>query len=428
MESLRLSIQLAVTKANNGEAQIGFHAKLSFSRKFHFTPMKTLKSTFILLTSAFASPYIAQAQPAKITNTKLLGPSAKQWTIGQAITIEPSTPQEKIIACVGQSLDLGVTATDRDHWETRQPGNTLAQEGDENDTLKYAWSGGGTFTAPIAASTKWSSPITGTFTLTVTVNDTPTPVVAPETGARDDAAVTRNFEVCVIDPGPPSTSVSSVTFTDVTVPVPAPVPVSPDAWGETRPDGPTLNMVLGLDCDTKKWKPVITGATSTISTWTQPPPREADLNSVDRCNYKDVIRDLSFTVPLPGNITWYMSGAIESHEFGHNLDWRDIVDREFAISKAAIESVTVDATCDKDGAAAASEMMKSEAYKRTYRDFQANVSSAWVASGATAHAPGGSSYNLQRGLLDIRIGEIQRRAQEQHWAEINANPQTPACP
>jgi hypothetical protein len=93
-------------------------------------------------------------------------------------------------------------ASDYDTFVEYWVGNPDPQVGFDFDTLTYSWDdggAGGTFNSPNSATTNWTAPQTpGTYTLKCTIDDTPTPIVAPETGNRDDTAVTKEITVKVV--------------------------------------------------------------------------------------------------------------------------------------------------------------------------------------------------------------------------------------
>ncbi len=103
---------------------------------------------------------------------------------------------------VGKTLNCGVeSASDFDHW-TKDDGDgddcTKGPEGYSGDGVTYTWSGAGTFEDIHSAGTTWTAPSTpGRYTLTCTMDDTPSPVNAPETGSRDDGAISVSCVVSV---------------------------------------------------------------------------------------------------------------------------------------------------------------------------------------------------------------------------------------
>lgn len=122
-----------------------------------------------------------------------------RMTAPQDQTVEnPKTPNIKrggILNCAVEA------ATDSDAWT--QEDNDPCEDnpkGTDDDTVSYSWSAsGGTFTeATNEASTKWQAPTTpGRYTITCTMDDKPADVEDPETGSRDDGAISRSCTVIV---------------------------------------------------------------------------------------------------------------------------------------------------------------------------------------------------------------------------------------
>jgi hypothetical protein len=120
---------------------------------------------------------------------------------------------------VGKWLSCAVEdASDSDHWsqEDGQPCKTNP-DGIEDDGVHYTWTAtGGSFEGPLdnegnptqvssiqGQGAKWIAPMTpGKYTISCTIDDTPTPADDPnteavETGNRDDDAITRSCVVTV---------------------------------------------------------------------------------------------------------------------------------------------------------------------------------------------------------------------------------------
>lgn len=93
----------------------------------------------------------------------------------------------------GERVFLSVTGRDND---TRTQAGVSTEHADQ---LTYRWSGQGSFEgATTDPDVFWIAPdAPGTYTVTATVDDLPTPVVPPDTGSRDDAPVTQTFTIRV---------------------------------------------------------------------------------------------------------------------------------------------------------------------------------------------------------------------------------------
>jgi hypothetical protein len=343
------------------------------------------------------------------TPTPTCEPKPKDWSTGDAIKVTAYSPKDQVIVCLNESVSISVTATDKDHWEIRcKADNKLDSEGDADDELKYSWAGGGTFTDDKAASTTWKSDKAGDFTLTCTIDDKPTAVVAPETGTRDDSAVTQSVKVCVVDPGTAPKEVKSVTYTENKK-----EPWSDD-WGATKPSQPDVDAEASFDCTTKKWKGVVTKAEGKYDIFYRliKDCNEANLADATEANYCEMIKNLQ---SLKGP-KWYMVAAVEAHERVHVASYKRIVDKHFATAKAAIEALTVDHTCGKTAAQATADLKALAAYTKAINDMKANIATDWTAQIALDHAAGGPCDKAEQGVVNPRIDEIKKKATDNKWA------------
>ena len=121
-------------------------------------------------------------------------------------TQTPADPAQ-VFVTPGQELPCEVDeVTDTDLWTRSDDDPNSEDSGSEDDEIVYEWMcSGGEFTQGTdGASTMWMAPTTpGTYTLSVTMNDAPTAVEAPDTGSRDDdndEALSRSVTVTVVAP------------------------------------------------------------------------------------------------------------------------------------------------------------------------------------------------------------------------------------
>jgi len=122
---------------------------------------------------------------------------ARHWSSSPAITGgEKETPQSGMLTVLpGETVTLSVTeAADEDTWTMAGVGSGTAP-----DTISYAWTGDGTFPDDTnTRSIQWQAPQdVGTYTVTVTIDDAPAQVTAPDTGSRDDSSLSQSFTIKV---------------------------------------------------------------------------------------------------------------------------------------------------------------------------------------------------------------------------------------
>ena len=145
-----------------------------------------------------ASPTVAATPSPTVTPTPTPTPSST-----------PIPGLIKILVLPGASATLTIDgAADQDHW-TRG-----AESGDEADELTYTWSGAESTTATATVI----APQSGGATVTCTIDDAPTAVTLPDTGARDDASALVQVRLVV------DADQNGVGDEDEATPMPTPSP------------------------------------------------------------------------------------------------------------------------------------------------------------------------------------------------------------
>ena len=93
-----------------------------------------------------------------------------------------------------QPVLCSVTATDSDHWVNEDTN----EEGTEEDELVYNWSVSGGWISGFGSSILWMPPnVTGTYTITCTVDDRPLFIGPHDKGTRNDEMVIKSIQVQV---------------------------------------------------------------------------------------------------------------------------------------------------------------------------------------------------------------------------------------
>jgi len=123
-----------------------------------------------------------------------------EMILPQDQSVDPAEPATVVVGVGSKVRCELLSATDRDTW------NYGSQSGQEDDSVTYKWtaSGGGFYPSGTAteATTRiayWKAPTaTGTYTLQCVVDDEGD-VQSPDSGTRDDDAITRTVQVEVAD-------------------------------------------------------------------------------------------------------------------------------------------------------------------------------------------------------------------------------------
>jgi hypothetical protein len=296
-------------------------------------------------------------------------PKPKFWSDGAAIVATPAAGP--FLVCTGYPITLSVTAVDKDTYviECVEDATKTKTEPNNEDALTYQWSGNPRLVAPTnGSSVVFNAPLwPGTYTIRCTVDDPPTPVVAPEDGERDDTEKIVEFKVCAIDSTPIPTEVTSLDWgpaqpaptpenpnpADIHL-VPPPADRDPNDFGYTKREF-SLDYTPYFDCPTKTWKFKMTTATASATYWAALPIGDANDPDPDhhvkeasvaaattQAIYCAMKNDL-VTRNRDTDRGWWNTAASLAHEKKHAENFKTFANAAFPAAKAAVDAASMPA-------------------------------------------------------------------------------------